>query len=55
MDPLSVSASILGVGAAVVKVTQALRDIQGRYGSANTTLTSICVESNLVSATLSSL
>jgi hypothetical protein len=55
MDPLSISASILGVGTAVVKVSQTLCDIQGRYGSANTTLTSICVESNLVSATLSSL
>jgi len=52
MDPLSITASVVGIGGAVATVVKALKDISGKLKQANLTILSICSESSSVHAAL---
>lgn len=52
MDPLYVSAHILGIAAACVCTTKALNDISGKSSGAPSTVAAICSESSKIGASL---
>lgn len=53
MDPLSITASVVGISEACLSVTKALSDFRDKYQKANLTITAICSETSVVSASLS--
>lgn len=53
MDPLSITASVVGISAACASVVTTLKDIHDKYKHADLTVLSICSESSTVQAALS--
>ncbi|KAF2181767.1 hypothetical protein K469DRAFT_637902 [Zopfia rhizophila CBS 207.26] len=53
MDPVSITAGVVGVTAACLKTAKILNELRPRYLEASATIAAICSESTLVSASLS--
>ncbi|OCK79667.1 hypothetical protein K432DRAFT_405366 [Lepidopterella palustris CBS 459.81] len=53
MDPISITASVVGVTAACLKAAKTLQGLRCKYLEASTTIAAICSESTLISASLS--
>lgn len=52
MDPLSITASIVGIGRAVPTVVKSLEDVSDKLSRSNLTLLAICSESSSINAAL---
>ena len=55
MDPLSITANVVGLTAKCVQTAKALNDLREKYKHANMTITAICTESTIISASLSNI
>ncbi|KAL8861213.1 MAG: hypothetical protein Q9178_002429 [Gyalolechia marmorata] len=53
MDPLSITASVVGLTAICVQTAKALRDIKDKFQGASLTVSAICTETTIISASLS--
>ncbi|CAI7677272.1 unnamed protein product [Penicillium pancosmium] len=53
MDPLSISASVAGLTASCLQTAKALRDLKDKFDNANLTISAICTETTLISASMS--
>ena len=53
MDPLSITSSVVGLTATCVKTAKKLHDLKDKYQNANLTISAICTESTIISASLS--
>lgn len=53
MDPLSISASVAGLTASCVQTAKTLRDLKDKFDNANLTISAICTETTLISASMS--
>lgn len=53
MDPLSISASVAGLTASCVQTAKALHDLKDKFDNANLTISAICTETTLISASMS--
>ncbi|KAK3061343.1 hypothetical protein LTR53_019810, partial [Teratosphaeriaceae sp. CCFEE 6253] len=52
MDPLSITASVVGISGACAAVVKTLKDIHDKYKQADLTVLAICSESATVQAAL---
>ena len=53
MDPLSITASVVGLTATCVQTAKALNDLKGKFQNASLTIGAICTETTIISASLS--
>ncbi|KAL8915652.1 MAG: hypothetical protein Q9172_006794 [Xanthocarpia lactea] len=53
MDPLSITASVVGLASICVQTAKALRDIKDKFQGASLTVSAICTETTIISASLS--
>ena len=53
MNPLSITSSVVGLTATCVKTAKKLHDLKDKYQNANLTISAICTESTIISASLS--
>ena len=53
MDPLSITASVVGLTSICVQTAKALRDIKDKFQGATLTVSAICTETTIISASLS--
>ncbi|KAL8684208.1 MAG: hypothetical protein Q9224_006519, partial [Gallowayella concinna] len=52
MDPLTITAGVASLTAICVQAAKALRDIRDKFHGANLTITAICTETTIISASL---
>ena len=52
MDPFSITASLLPVTAQCLSTVKALHDLQGKYKNAQLTISALCSETSIISASL---
>ncbi|KAL8904651.1 MAG: hypothetical protein Q9171_006972 [Xanthocarpia ochracea] len=53
MDPLTITASVVGLTSICVQTAKALRDIKDKFQGASLTVSAICTETTIISASLS--
>jgi hypothetical protein len=53
MDPLSITASVVGLTATCVQTARALGDLKDKFQNAGITIAAICTETTIISASLS--
>lgn len=53
MDPLSITASVVGLTATCLRAMKAMNDLKGKFQNANLTITAICTETLIISTSLS--
>src|SRR5262245_29595123 len=52
MDPISITASVVGITASCVSAVQALNNLRTRYSNASSTVAALCTESSIISSSL---
>ena len=55
MDPFFITSSVVGLTATCVQTAKALHDIRNKFQTANLTISAICTETTVISASLSQL
>ena len=53
MDPLSITASVVGLTATCVQTAKTLSDLKDKFQNASLTISAICTETTIISASLS--